>query len=87
MRTKLFAVAVALIALVAIAPAAFAQPRFTLLHSFNGADGFGPMAGMVQGPDGALPRLQHRVLVRRSQRPESITGDPLGPPFDLSDNS
>ena len=54
LRTRLFAGAAALIALIAIPPAAFAQAQFTLLHSFNGADGFGPMAGVIQGTDGPL---------------------------------
>lgn len=54
LRIKALVVAVALIALVTIQSEVFAQPQFTLLHSFNGADGFGPMAGVVQGTDGAL---------------------------------
>ena len=54
LRDKVLAVAVALIALIAIQSAAFAQPKFTSLHSFGGADGFGPMAGVLQGADGAL---------------------------------
>lgn len=40
--------------LAAIQPVAFAQPAHTVLHSFNGTDGFGPMAGVIQGNDGAL---------------------------------
>lgn len=52
--SKALAFALASIALVAIPSAAFAQPRFILLHSFNGADGFGPMAGVTQGADGAI---------------------------------
>lgn len=31
-----------------------AQIQHTVIHSFDGADGFGPMAGVVEGPDGAL---------------------------------
>ena len=54
LANQVLAVAVALTALVAMQPEAFAQPQFTLLHSFNGADGFGPMSGVVQGADGAL---------------------------------
>lgn len=42
------------IAFLVFRPAAFAQPQFVSLHSFNGTDGFGPMAGVVAGPDGAL---------------------------------
>ena len=60
LRNKVLAIAVALIAVAAVQPAAFAQlqplpmPQFTLIHSFNGGDGFGPMAGVIQGADGAL---------------------------------
>ncbi len=60
LRHKVLAVVVALIAWAAIQPAAFAQlqlppmPQFTLIHSFNGGDGSGPMAGVIQGADGAL---------------------------------
>ena len=54
LANQVLAVAVALTALVAMQPEAFAQPQFTLLHSFNGTDGFGPMSGVVQGADGAL---------------------------------
>ena len=54
LRNTALAATAALIALAAIQSAAFAQPPFTLLHSFNGSDGFGPMASVVQGADGAL---------------------------------
>ncbi len=54
LRNQALAVAVALTTLVAMQPEAFAQPQFTVLHSFNGTDGFGPMSGVVQGADGAL---------------------------------
>jgi uncharacterized repeat protein (TIGR03803 family) len=36
----------------AVLQPAHAGPQFTLLHSFSGTDGFGPMAGVVQGADG-----------------------------------
>lgn len=54
LRKRGFAVVGALIALVVSQPGALAQPQFTSLHSFSGSDGFGPMAGVVQGADGAL---------------------------------
>ena len=38
----------------AVAFDAAAQVSVTSIHSFNGTDGFGPMAGLVQGSDGAL---------------------------------
>lgn len=59
MRNKVLAVAAGMLALLAMQSAAFAQippplPQFTLLHSFTGGDGFGPMAGVIQGNDGAI---------------------------------
>lgn len=54
LRDRVFAVVGSLIAIVAVQSEAFAQSQFTSLYSFNGTDGFGPMAGVLQGADGAL---------------------------------
>ncbi|MEK6676754.1 MAG: choice-of-anchor tandem repeat GloVer-containing protein [Planctomycetota bacterium] len=53
-RNKIYAVVATLIAIVVNPSVGFAQPQFMSIHSFNGTDGFGPMAGVVQGDDGAL---------------------------------
>ncbi len=53
-QPKSVSVAIVLAALAAASPVAFAQTQFSVLHNFNGGDGFGPMAGVIQGPDGAL---------------------------------
>lgn len=56
LRTRVLGSILTVIALAALPPAAFSQsqPQFTVLHSFTGTDGFGPMAGVVQGADGAI---------------------------------
>jgi len=53
-RLKLRIVALTAAALSVLSGQAQAQMQLTVLHSFNRADGFGPMAGVTQGPDGAL---------------------------------
>lgn len=49
-----FAAVGTVIALAADPSECVAQPEFATLHSFNGTDGFGPMAGIIESPDGAL---------------------------------
>ncbi|MFO0954166.1 MAG: choice-of-anchor tandem repeat GloVer-containing protein [Isosphaeraceae bacterium] len=55
-KASKFARLAAAVALAALShhPAAQAQITFTSVFSFNGLNGSGPMAGVVQGPDGAL---------------------------------
>jgi uncharacterized repeat protein (TIGR03803 family) len=59
MRNKVLAVAAGMVALLAMLSAAFAQiqpplPQFTTLYNFSGGDGYGPMAGVIQGNDKAI---------------------------------
>jgi len=52
MRTKALAFVLPVVMLVLAFPGVASAGSFTVLHSFNGADGETPVAPLVQGPDG-----------------------------------